>query len=511
MIRRVDPSPARQALAHRLRVVGAALLGSALPPGTGDPVHDGAALLRLLIDRVHSEATPDKLWLLRLAVAGRMATASEVHTLRRRLEISTSFETSLWLLEESLGDSSTTSPTRAIELVQHGVVVDVDHTARSDLHTGIQQVIRRTMPLWAEKHDVTLAAWSDDGSGFRALSPAERARVMDWHNPTYEPARVPRRRDADTAALLVPWHSVVVLPDVPMPSALAPLAALAEFSGNRVVAVGYDCIPVVSADMVPVGGASRFASYLGVVKHLRRVGAISSSAAEEFQGFVDALPAQGLAGPRVVECQLPGGSGTTAEARAGPANACVLVVGSFEPRKNHLAVLFAAETLWRDGLRFDLVLIGGTGWGDAVPRLVSRLRRAGRPVIMRHRVDDASLREAYAVARFTVFPSLHEGFGLPVVESLAAGVPAITSNFGSMVEIASGGGVVAIDPRDDVALTDAMRRLLTDDALIAVLRRQIAGRPSRTWSDYANELWGCLVAPELRVLTSEARDLEPVQ
>jgi glycosyltransferase involved in cell wall biosynthesis len=468
-------------------------------------------VLRLLTDHIRSESTPDKLWLLRLAVAGRMATASEVHALRRRLEISTSLETSLWLLEESLADSSSASATRAIELVQHGVVVDVDHTARHDLHTGIQQVIRRTMPLWAAEHDVTFAAWTDDGSGLRALSPAERARVVDWHNPEYEPARIPRRREGDTARLIVPWHSVVVLPDVAMPAALAPLAALTEFSGNRVVAVGYDCIPVVSADLVPVGGASRFASYLGVVKHLRRVAAISSSATEEFQGFVDALPAQGLIGPEVVECQLPASSGPMAEARAGAAGLTVLVVGSFEPRKNHLAILFAAETLWREGLRFDLVLIGGMGWGDAVPRLVSRLRRAGRPVIMRHRVDDASLREAYASARFTVFPSLHEGYGLPVAESLAAGVPAITSNFGSMVEIAAGGGVVAIDPRDDIALTDAMRRLLTDDALIARLRTQIEGRPSRTWSNYADELWNVLVAPERQVLAIDARHPEPVQ
>ena len=71
--------------------------------------------------------------------------------------------------------------------------------------------------------------------------------------------------------------------------------------------------------------------------------------------------------PRFSSGQLPAGSGTTAEARAGAAGPTVLVVGSFEPRKNHLAILFAAETLWREGLRFDLVLIGGMGWGDAVP------------------------------------------------------------------------------------------------------------------------------------------------
>ena len=76
----------------------------------------------------------------------------------------------------------------------------------------------------------------------------------------------------------------------------------------------------------------------------------------------------------------------------------------------------------------------------------------------------------------------------------------ITSDFGSTAEIALGGGVVTIDPRDDAALTAAMRSLLTDASALAELGEQIAGRRSRSWHDYADELWGWLVAPELAIL-----------
>src|SRR5205085_1195336 len=102
------------------------------------------------------------------------------------------------------------------------------------------------------------------------------------------------------------------------------------------------------------------------------------------------------------------------------------------------------------------------------------LRAAHRPVEAISAATDALLFGGYRVARFTVFPSINEGFGLPVAESLACGTPVITSNFGSTREIAeggdAGGGALLVDPRDDDSLTGAMRSLLTDDALLHRLR-----------------------------------------
>jgi glycosyltransferase involved in cell wall biosynthesis len=344
-------------------------------------------------------------------------------------------------------------------------------------------------------------AWTPDWGGLRRLSDGESRRVLCWGT---EP-RPSGDRALEETGLIVPWRTVVVLAECPSPPACERLAALAEHSGNTIVAIGYDCIPVVSADMVPDWEPPRFARYLNVVKHSRRVAAISESAREEFRGFADALPSQGLPGPEVVECPLPANSPVRPDAGAGPEpptgqdhrRALILSVGSFEPRKNQLAVLYAAETLWREGLDFDLLLIGGSGWGDDLDLMVAKLQETGRPVETARRVSSAQLVRAYRRARFTVFPSLHEGYGLPVAESLSMGTPAITGNYGSTREIGALGGALLIDPRDDEAIISAMRTLLTDEDALQALRDAIELRPARDWEDYAAELWACLVQPEL--------------
>jgi glycosyltransferase involved in cell wall biosynthesis len=248
--------------------------------------------------------------------------------------------------------------------------------------------------------------------------------------------------------------------------------------------------------------------YLSVVKHTDRVAGISAAATEEFAGFVSAVSAQGLPGPSTISVPLPVDvpDATAKQESAAPKSLpSVLCVGSHEPRKNHGAVLFAAEALWREGLQFSLTFIGGGSlwYTRRFDKEIARLRALGHPVDVLRGIDDATLLRAYDDADFTVFPSLHEGYGLPVAESLALGVPVITSNYGSTAEIAADGGCLVIDPRDDDDLTDAMRLLLTDPAKLAELRAQIADRPSRTWDDFAAELWSGLVEPlaDLREVT----------
>lgn len=80
-----------------------------------------------------------------------------------------------------------------------------------------------------------------------------------------------------------------------------------------------------------------------------------------------------------------------------------------------------------------------------------------------------------------------------MAESLAFHTPVITSDFGSTRETGEGNGALLIDPRDDAALVDAMRRLLLDDALLAKLREQTTMTPARSWRNYADEVWEHLV------------------
>jgi len=153
------------------------------------------------------------------------------------------------------------------------------------------------------------------------------------------------------------------------------------------------------------------------------------------------LPGAGLTPPAITTVALPAQVGRVDDdtvegvrSELGLVDSTVVLsVGSHEPRKNHLALLTAAELNWRRGHEFTLVLVGGNAWGDGeFQAMVRRLRRKGRSVQMLSGVDDSVVWSLYRMARFSVFCSVNEGFGLPVVESLVSGVPVITSDFGSI-------------------------------------------------------------------------------
>jgi glycosyltransferase involved in cell wall biosynthesis len=497
---------ARAALAQRLRAVAEVLLDE-VPLPDRDTWRDAAALLDPIFDTVHPAPTPDRIWLLLVAVSTVWPDASEVRECVREFQLRSRYDTPVWFMRFCLALAQRSgSPDRRINIVRDGVLVDVNFSAKHDLHTGIQRVVRMTMPRWRKSHDIVPVVWTPAEAATRSLTPPEEARVFDWSASAHRSAAERVSEQDRDWTLVVPWRSVVVLAEVPMIGTCGRLAAMAESSGNDVVAIGYDCIPIVSADLVPTE-ADRFVRYLSVIRHARRLAGISVSATTEFGGFASMLPTQGLPGPRVVECALPVEMVAPATDPDGTdGEPLVLSVGSFEPRKNHLALLYAAETLWSEGHRFRLLLIGGGGDSAHVRRKVRGLKSRGRHVSLAVSVSEADLASAYRKARFTVFTSLHEGYGLPVAESLSLGTPVITTNYGSTRELGAGGGAVLVDPRDDVALVAAMRELLTDDERIHQLHAEIRHRPARTWDDYAAALWQCLVVgrPEAALNASAA-------
>lgn len=488
----------------RLSIVARAILGDQLsdPDASLDDYDVILHYLGQLCRRIVSEHRDDELWLLFTALAGAMPGESDME---KGIDARTRFthgEFLDWIIAASSAPAVWGGGAdAAMELVSDRPVIDVNACARSDRHTGIQRVERETIPRWNAAHGVAVVAWTHRDGAYRSLREKERARVLDWH--TAHTVDSAASRDEQTH-LVVPWHTRVVLPEVPSNRQATRLRALARFSGSEVTLIGYDLIPLTSPEYLPKDSGTDFLGYLGVVKRSAVIASISESAAEEFRGLVDAIVPQELHPPRVVSCSLPVDIPSNAWDETLVANKnltdaheglpVIVCVGSHEPRKNHLAVLHAAERLWRDGIKFEMWFMGGGGWGTYFDVRVKQLKRRGRPLVVRKAVSDRVLWDAVRRARFTVFPSLHEGFGLPVAESLAVGTPVITTSYGSTAEIAEAGGCLLVDPRDDGELEAAMRSLLTDQPLFEQLREQAASRDfTSTWDDYAAELWDVLV------------------
>jgi glycosyltransferase involved in cell wall biosynthesis len=195
-----------------------------------------------------------------------------------------------------------------------------------------------------------------------------------------------------------------------------------------------------------------------------------------------------------------------ARARHGLGAPYLLYVGTLQPRKNLERLIEAFALALQDegpktkeegsdsGSSFDLrlssltlAIAGRKGWlSDAIERRARELGIAERVRFLGY-LPDADLPALLSGATAFVFPSLYEGFGMPVLEAMACGAPVLTANSSSLPEVA-GDAALLVDPRDTHAIAAAIVRLVHDRALRADLRaRGLARAATFTWERCANE------------------------
>jgi glycosyltransferase involved in cell wall biosynthesis len=156
----------------------------------------------------------------------------------------------------------------------------------------------------------------------------------------------------------------------------------------------------------------------------------------------------------------------------------LLAVGTIEPRKNYPRLLAAYRLLKARGGAPPLVVVGRVGW--AYGRALEELR-AEPGVRLLTGVDDPGLRGLYRAAAALAFPSLYEGFGLPLLEAMAEGLPALAGDAGALPELA-GDAALLVDPRDVEAIAGGLERVLGDSELRARLAEAGPRRASSyTW------------------------------
>jgi glycosyltransferase involved in cell wall biosynthesis len=489
------------ALAGRLAVV-VQLLGGPAVDGSAD---DALAVFVAAVERT-VPGDGRVAWLSCVAATGRypddleLTAAARAHRLRGAAGLRDHVR-ARFVERLAAGDSMP-----SLEVVADVALVDLSHTTTHDLHTGIQRVARECAARWLAREDAVLVQWDETSGALQRLDAAEHERARAWRAAMPADGERPGRRAPATAtgATIIPWHSVHVFPEVIQTPDRAQAMAVLQRSG--VLAgqsfIVFDLIPIVAAEHTAPGVPEAFARYLAVVMGASAVAAISGSVAADVEAVFGALAHHGRVAPRVVVTPLPSEPvavseqdlASTRRRYALSGAPLVLVVGTHEPRKNHLAVLEAAEGCWRSGQQFQLVFVGGASWDRSdFADEVARLARQGDAVNVLRRVSEEALWSLYRLADLTIFVSLVEGYGLPVAESLCCGTPVVTSAVGSMAELAAGGGAVTVDPTDVAAIEEAVGALLASPERLAGLSREAAARTWPTWDDYAATLWRDLV------------------
>lgn len=160
-----------------------------------------------------------------------------------------------------------------------------------------------------------------------------------------------------------------------------------------------------------------------------------------------------------------------------------LFIGTIQPRKN-VGRLLQAYQLLPESLRkqHQLVIVGKAAWDEPALTALRRLSNNGVVKWLGY-VSRTQLRCLYQASRLFVFPSLYEGFGLPVLEAFASGVPVVSANRSALPEICGEDAALLVDPENPDAIAVAMRRVLTDDLLYAKLASRGIERAAQfSWS-----------------------------
>lgn len=341
--------------------------------------------------------------------------------------------------------------------------------ARTGIGEYVHQLAAALVRLPAGAPDVTVfaASWRDRVTA-EARAALTGARIVE--------------RPLPVGALRWSWHHLGVPPVEwlagPHDVAHSPTPLLLPASRAAQVVTLFDLHFLTAPDQATDVAQRDFARR--VRDHVRRADHIVAGSSHAAALATSAL---GVARERITVTPLgaPAWARDVARQRHGQPGRILLFVGTLEPRKNLGLLLDAYEQLRARRREVPpLVVAGGAGPGsDAWAARAARPPLAGH-VRMLGYVSDETRRALFADARALVLPSVDEGFGLPVLEAMACGVPAVVSPVGPMPDLVGDAGLVA--PLDDVAAwTDALEACLDDARALALGARGAARAADYTW------------------------------
>ena len=379
------------------------------------------------------------------------------------------------------------------------VFIDVTRACRSSRNSGMQRMTRRLFAELAAQADVSPLCWNTIANSYHDLGKSELEYLQTpfrrCKRPTSRPEllgenlpgefrRFLTRRKIDISRALNDGD-VFIAPDQFTDGRVGKLPELARQTRARMIVIFHDAAGL-RLSIFRRGSAENFRRYLQALAAFDLVICISEESRSDLLDFWSRNNIWAR-GEVVVECWPV--DFDQSERVAAPRKhdyPIVLCVSSFTPRKNHLRLLEAAKRLWDSGCKFELHLVGSSSgnWGIKVAFEVRRLQLLGRPLRWLRHIDDRALHQAYRECSFTIYPSLMEGFGLPILESLWHGKPCICGENGALGEAARGGGCLIVDQTTSTGLAEGIRQLLSEEQLRLRLSAEARSRQFRSWDDY---------------------------
>lgn len=384
-----------------------------------------------------------------------------------------------WEMADALSTAGAREPAEA-HSEEPRLLMDVTSLVESNRRTGIERVMARLLceSLRAPEAPLTLPVRQMGADLFGATEILEELGVSDV--PTRSGPVSPGPGDilfcGENKGDWVGWSGLV---------------RAARARGARYVQVMYDLLPVRLPEFFPPRTAQWFTGWVRCVgSEADLILCDSRAVRDDLRSYLHEQQIEPRApiGVLRLASDLGVGPGVDPRLRHRPrGDKRVLMVGTVEPRKGVGVLLDAAEALWRSGEPTEFVVLGRAGWG--VSQLVERLERLNRSEPRFTWLRDASdldLAWEYLNADLLVMASRGEGFGLPIVEALAHGVPVVARDLPVFRELLGDTGDYFILDGD---LPSAIRNRLASSAPIACVPSQLV-----TWRETLADLLGAMAS-----------------
>jgi glycosyltransferase involved in cell wall biosynthesis len=374
------------------------------------------------------------------------------------------------------------------------------------MNTGVQRMVRGIFAALSARSQVTPLLWSPKLNSYCRLTARERRFLVEPFarhqqssaKPEKLAARFPwsatvrylhnrhRRFALERAATA---RDILFVPEIFQDNRIGKVRTLKTWFPGRTGAIFYDAIVLRLPEFTASTRKPHFPEYVQSLAQFDKVVCISREVETDLHHYWDLYGVKATA-TAVLGLPTDFGKRRPTPQSNFPAQR-ILCVATLERRKNHECLLEASEQLWGSGLNFELLLIGRStpDWGPTVLGMVERLAKRGRSVKWLRHVSDKVLHEAYRDCSFTVYPSVREGFGLPILESLWHGRPCVCGDNGAIAEVAHGGGCQTMKSSDVNSLAAAMRELLMNETTYRRLFTEACDRTFRSWDDYTNDLY----------------------
>lgn len=398
------------------------------------------------------------------------------------------------------------------------IIMDMTNPSHDPANPGIIRVCRCLAATMQYYMDPVFVIWSEPDKAYVLPTQEEYHMMGTFNGPilfdhmrlspdeyripltTYLKRRTPKK---------IQW---LFLPDIIFMDRGEDIRRYCRENHFEMADIFYDDIPYRMDDIYDVDRQDEHAKYMIRLADSVFISSISQYSTNCLQHFYKKT---GITNANIVTLEIPGEFKSVQRVvkEQIPENDEIqfICVSTLEPRKNHRTLIDACLLLEKSypDLKFRLVMIGNKYPGHFdIAEYAGRVSKEHKCIQYLGVVSDEVMQEEIRKSAFTVYPSIMEGYGMPIAESLWQGKPCLCSGDGAMGEIAKGGGCYTVDITNIHEVADALYLLCTNHSLVHRLTTEAVTRKIVTWEEYAESTLMQFVLEERNLLGSILADIK---